>query len=85
MYRLEKKLKNKIKRSIISKLRSLSGWFSEKTEAKKERKLAPATYKCDKCKDIVYEGAKDIEKVREEYKEKYKLTGIKEGKIEADQ
>lgn len=55
-------LDKKTKSRIIVTLRKLSTWYAPRADAKKKRKVDPATFKCDHCSIIIYEGKKTLEK-----------------------
>ena len=65
---------------IISALRKLTYAYPPRNEVKKAAKVAAATYKCQSCEDIIYEGKKDLEKtgLLEEYPD------VKKGKMNID-
>ena len=47
---------------IISALRKLTFAYPPRNAVKQARKVAPATYDCELCRSIVYEGRKTLEK-----------------------
>jgi hypothetical protein len=46
---------------IINALRKLTFAYSPRNVVKKRQKVAPATYTCEQCSQVVYEGKKDLE------------------------
>lgn len=46
---------------IISALRKLTFSYPPRNAAKKAQKVAPASYRCESCEVVVYEGTKDLE------------------------
>ena len=47
---------------IISALRKLTFAYPPRNAVKNATKVGPAAYKCELCKDVVYEGRKELEK-----------------------
>ena len=50
----------KFKNKIVSALRRLSRQWPPASEAKKLRKVGPATFECELCKAYAYEGSKSL-------------------------
>lgn len=50
------------KGKIINAVRRLSFAYKPRNEAKNKQKVAPATFRCEGCKDVIYTGKKTIEK-----------------------
>lgn len=53
---------SKTSRRIIAALRKLTYSHAPRTCAKRRAKVAPATYRCEHCGLVVYEGSKSLEK-----------------------